>query len=125
MLKNIHVTWRLINNILLQDWQRTSLKPYVNMLDIHVTGLMNEARRVKREQGTNCVSLLSHIILTNAPLIRYSDRSLLLMPGPRFDVLDYFAQFLHHYCRKTLLKIHFFWLESARMKSIGIRYLVS
>lgn len=33
------------------DWERTSLKKYVDMLDTHVKGLMDEVRRVKREQG--------------------------------------------------------------------------
>lgn len=33
------------------DWERTSLKPYVDMLDQHARGLMDETRRRKREQG--------------------------------------------------------------------------
>ncbi|KAH8113747.1 prim-pol domain-containing protein [Phellopilus nigrolimitatus] len=33
------------------DWERTSLKPYVEMLDMHVRGVMEEVRRRKREQG--------------------------------------------------------------------------
>ncbi|KAI0728456.1 prim-pol domain-containing protein [Fomitopsis betulina] len=33
------------------DWQRTSLKPYVDMLDRHVAALMDEVRRGKREAG--------------------------------------------------------------------------
>ncbi|KAK1225252.1 p48 polypeptide of DNA primase [Marasmius sp. AFHP31] len=31
------------------DWERTSLKPYVDMLNKHVQGLMGEVRREKRE----------------------------------------------------------------------------
>ncbi|KAF5370633.1 hypothetical protein D9758_002112 [Tetrapyrgos nigripes] len=33
------------------DWERTSLKPYVDMLDKHAQGLMEEVRREKREMG--------------------------------------------------------------------------
>ncbi|KAF9816857.1 hypothetical protein IEO21_03831 [Rhodonia placenta] len=36
------------------DWERTSLKPYVEMMDRHVTALMDETRRatrMKREKG--------------------------------------------------------------------------
>ncbi|KAH9836234.1 prim-pol domain-containing protein [Rhodofomes roseus] len=33
------------------DWQKTSLKPYVDMLDRHVAALMEEVRRAKREAG--------------------------------------------------------------------------
>ncbi|THV06760.1 DNA primase catalytic subunit [Dendrothele bispora CBS 962.96] len=35
------------------DWERTSLKPYVDMLDKHTQGLMNEVRREKREMDTS------------------------------------------------------------------------
>ncbi|KAK7472921.1 p48 polypeptide of DNA primase [Stygiomarasmius scandens] len=35
------------------DWERTSLKPYVDMLDKHAQGLMNEVRREKREMDTS------------------------------------------------------------------------
>ncbi|EIW54923.1 prim-pol domain-containing protein [Trametes versicolor FP-101664 SS1] len=31
------------------DWERTSLKPYVDMLDKHVMGLLEETRRVKQK----------------------------------------------------------------------------
>ncbi|KAK7045734.1 p48 polypeptide of DNA primase [Paramarasmius palmivorus] len=33
------------------DWERTALKPYVDMLNMHVQGLMEEVRREKREMG--------------------------------------------------------------------------
>lgn len=33
------------------DWEKTSLKPYIDMLDQHTRGLMEEVRRLKREQG--------------------------------------------------------------------------
>jgi len=33
------------------DWQKTSMKPYVEMLDRHVAALMEEVRRAKREAG--------------------------------------------------------------------------
>ena len=33
------------------EWEKTSLKPYVDMLDAHAIGLMNKMRRVKREAG--------------------------------------------------------------------------
>ncbi|THH01494.1 hypothetical protein EW145_g6899 [Phellinidium pouzarii] len=33
------------------DWARTSLKPYVDMLDAHVRGVMEEVRMQKREEG--------------------------------------------------------------------------
>ena len=33
------------------DWERTSLKPYVDMLDKHAMALMEEVRRGKRERG--------------------------------------------------------------------------
>jgi hypothetical protein len=32
------------------DWERTSLKPYVDMLDRHAMGLMEEVRRSKIEK---------------------------------------------------------------------------
>lgn len=41
----------LIKAALHVDWQRTSLKPYVDMLDRHVAALMDEVRRGKREAG--------------------------------------------------------------------------
>ncbi len=33
------------------DWERTSLKPYVDMLDKHVLGLLEETRKVKQKTG--------------------------------------------------------------------------
>ena len=33
------------------DWERTSLKPYVDMLDKHVMGLMEETRKAKQKMG--------------------------------------------------------------------------
>ena len=33
------------------DWEKTSLKPYVEMLNQHAARLMDEARRLKRETG--------------------------------------------------------------------------
>ena len=40
------------------DWERTSLKPYVEMLDRHGVELMEEVRRVKRERGTGtCIRI--------------------------------------------------------------------
>lgn len=33
------------------DWERTSLKPYVEILDAHARNLMGEVRRRRREQG--------------------------------------------------------------------------
>ena len=32
------------------DWERTSLKPYVDMLERHAMGLMEEVRRSKMEK---------------------------------------------------------------------------
>jgi len=34
------------------DWEKTKLKAYVDMLDKHVLGLMEEVRRTKRERGS-------------------------------------------------------------------------
>ena len=33
------------------DWERTSLKPYVEMLEKHAVGIIGDARKVKREKG--------------------------------------------------------------------------
>lgn len=33
------------------DWERTSLKPYVDLLDKHVLLLMEEVRKEKRKTG--------------------------------------------------------------------------
>jgi DNA primase small subunit len=33
------------------DWEKTSLKQYVDILEMHNAGLMDEVRRVKREGG--------------------------------------------------------------------------
>ena len=33
------------------DWERTSLKPYVEMLEKHAVGIIGVARKVKREKG--------------------------------------------------------------------------
>lgn len=33
------------------DWEKTSLKPYVDMLDKHALRLMDEVRKTKRETG--------------------------------------------------------------------------
>lgn len=41
------------------DWERTSLKPYVDMLDKHVMGLMEETRKVKQKMGASRPGLLS------------------------------------------------------------------
>lgn len=46
-----HSNCELINALVI-DWERTSLKPYVDMLEKHAMGLMGEVRRVKREMGT-------------------------------------------------------------------------
>ncbi len=35
------------------DWERTSLKPYVEMLDKHVMGLMEETRKSKQKMGAS------------------------------------------------------------------------
>jgi DNA primase small subunit len=35
------------------DWEKTSLKPYVDMLDKHALRLMEEVRRSKRETGSS------------------------------------------------------------------------
>ncbi|EIM90275.1 prim-pol domain-containing protein [Stereum hirsutum FP-91666 SS1] len=35
------------------DWEKTSLKPYVDMLEKYAMGLMGEVRRVKREMDTS------------------------------------------------------------------------
>ncbi|KAF8529054.1 prim-pol domain-containing protein [Hysterangium stoloniferum] len=35
------------------DWEKTSLKPYVDMLDRHVIALMSERRQTKKEQSTS------------------------------------------------------------------------
>ena len=32
------------------DWEYTSLKPYVDMLNTHVRGVLEETRRIKREE---------------------------------------------------------------------------
>ena len=37
------------------DWEKTSLKPYVDMLNQHASELMDETRRLKRETGS-CLS---------------------------------------------------------------------
>lgn len=33
------------------DWERTSMKPYVDMLDRHVIDLMAEKRQMQKAQG--------------------------------------------------------------------------
>lgn len=33
------------------DWERTSLKPYVDMLDKHAMSLMEEVRKIKQQTG--------------------------------------------------------------------------
>ena len=33
------------------DWEKTSLRPYVEMLEKHAQTIMGDVRRVKREQG--------------------------------------------------------------------------
>ena len=38
------------------DWEKTSLKAYVDMLDRHVMGLMEETRRAKQKMG-ECAAL--------------------------------------------------------------------
>lgn len=40
------------------DWERTSLKAYVDMLDKHVMGLMEETRKVKQKMGASRPGLL-------------------------------------------------------------------
>ena len=45
------------------DWERTSLKPYVDMLDKHVMALMEETRKVKQKTGTACSSESSLFVL--------------------------------------------------------------
>lgn len=35
----------------LLDWEKTSLKPYIDLLDKHVLSLMEEVRREKRKTG--------------------------------------------------------------------------
>ena len=42
--------WRSNFYILKKDWERTSLKPYVDMLEKHSMGLMEEVRRSKIEK---------------------------------------------------------------------------
>lgn len=49
-------------NLVPLDWEQTSLKPYVDMLDRHVLGLMNEVRRIKREAGEFASYLSSSIL---------------------------------------------------------------
>lgn len=48
-------------NTMVQDWERTSLAPYVRMLDQHVAGLMKEVRSANR--GPHC-SCLGAVIFT-------------------------------------------------------------
>lgn len=31
------------------DWEHTSLQPYIKMLDEHVSAIMEETRRIKRD----------------------------------------------------------------------------
>ena len=38
------------------DWEKTSLKAYVDMLDRHVMGLMEETRRAKQKMGECALS---------------------------------------------------------------------
>jgi len=41
------------------DWESTSLKPYVNMMDKHALGLMDEFRKVKRETSGSSILCFS------------------------------------------------------------------
>ena len=41
------------------DWEKTSLKAYVDMLDKHVMGLMEETRRAKQKMGECAAHALS------------------------------------------------------------------
>lgn len=44
ILWQIHLTDEVMGDV---DWERTSLKPYVDMLERHSTGLMEEVRKSK------------------------------------------------------------------------------
>ena len=44
----------------LSDWEKTSLKPYVEMFDRHAQTVMGDMRKVKREQGEWNMSI-SHV----------------------------------------------------------------
>lgn len=48
------------------DWEKTSLKPYIDLLDKHVAALMAETRQVKREMGT--FTMLASPVLTRSNL---------------------------------------------------------
>jgi DNA primase small subunit len=41
-----------MNTDMLEDWEHTSLQPYIQMLDRHAATLMNQARLAKRAAGT-------------------------------------------------------------------------
>lgn len=39
------------SNVLFSDWEKTSLKPYVEMLEKHAMGLMGEVRKDRLANG--------------------------------------------------------------------------
>lgn len=49
------------------DWQRTSLKPYVEMLDKHVARIMNDIRKVGLENGENSLTLMFSALTPHVP----------------------------------------------------------
>jgi DNA primase small subunit len=46
------------------DWEKTSLKPYVEMLDRHTTGLMEDVRRARRANYNGELDALAAYILS-------------------------------------------------------------
>lgn len=46
----IYFSW---SNTPSEDWEKTSLKPYINILEKHASGLMQEVRKEKLKSGSN------------------------------------------------------------------------
>ena len=57
------------------DWERTSLKPYVDMLDKHVMGLMEETRKAKQKMGARSPLLPKCLGMDDALTTHFADLS--------------------------------------------------
>ena len=66
------------------DWERTSLKPYVEMLDKHALAIMEETRKVKQKMGACFVFPFLLFAVSFAGLLMLSEQ---ICRGDRFRVL--------------------------------------
>jgi hypothetical protein len=51
MVRSNQAPWNLVAEVPRADWEKTSLKPYIEMLDKFAANLMNETRLAKRAAG--------------------------------------------------------------------------